>query len=44
MAAKPIKSQEFVASVTVEFFAKKTIFVVLDAREMGREKKKEGGG
>ena len=25
------------------FFAKKTIFVVLDAREMGREQKKGGG-
>ena len=33
-----------VASVTVAFFAKKTIFVVLDAREMGGEQKQGGGG
>ena len=33
-----------VASVTVALFAKKPIFVVLDAREMGREQKQGGGG
>ena len=33
-----------VASVTVAFFAKKPIFAVLDAREMGREQKQGGVG
>ena len=33
-----------VTSVSVAFYAKKPIFVVWDAREMGREQKQGGGG
>ena len=41
---KDQKKVACVASVTVALFAKKTIFVVLDAREMGREQNQGGGG